>query len=316
MCPFGQGRLRDKVTGWKRKRKSDGHGYQKARHFYGHVALPRLSQSAMSLTIPSSLAKELRQTVMRGDRLGAKQALLAWICRELPELLRRSTPMLCWHALPWTNHERIWQGGSAFLIRTPARILGVTARHVVEGYINLKRSSRKIEAQLGGLRFDLEERVISQGKKVDIATFCIEESDLRTVGYFPLEGAWPPTAPQPSGLVVFAGWPGHERVITPRLAAGGMWTGFGNAGLSSHQITIVIDHSQGLLSPIPGVPTPPPNFDVGGISGGPVMAISLEFTGMSVDWKLSGVLHEGRPEYDQVMAELADIIQDDGRVAG
>lgn len=270
----------------------------------------------MALVVPEALAELLRQLVAAGDRPGAEKLLNDWISRGLPELLCRSTPILCWRAWPWISVDRIYHGGSAFLIRTPARILGVTARHVVDSYLECKRASSEIEAVLGGLRFELEERLISRGQRVDIATFSVDESELGTIGYLPLEEAWPPSAPAQSSLVVVAGCPGHERVVKGNVVTGGMWTGWGKAGLSPHQITVVIDHSQGMLSPIPGIPPPPQNFEVGGISGGPVMTVTLDPAGVSIEWRLGGVLHEGRPEYDQVMAERADIIQDDGRIAG
>lgn len=44
------------------------------------------------------------------------------------------------------------------------------------------------------------------------------------------------------------------------------------------------------------------------------MTVWLDADGMTIEWRLGGVLHEGRPEYDQVMAERADIIQCDGRI--
>ncbi len=266
----------------------------------------------MAPTVPLELAELLRQ--LPSER--AQMVLFNWVSRTLPERLCGSTPGLCWQAWPRVSPVRIWQGGSAVLIRTPVRILGVTARHVVDSYLKCKRASSEIEAVMGGLRFDLEERIISRGRRVDIATFRVEESDLQTIGYLPLEDAWPPSIPDQRGLVVCAGCPGHERVVVAGSVTWGVWTGWGNAGLSEHQITIVIDHSQGVRSPIPGVPPPPQHFDVGGISGGPVMTVGPVTSGGSIDWKLGGVIHEGRPEHDQIMAERADIIQDDGRVVG
>jgi hypothetical protein len=234
------------------------------------------------------------------------------VARDLMERLVGSTPMLSWQAVPADSDIPCCRNGSAFLIGTGAIILGVTAGHVVQGYVGAKRVSREIQATLGGMRFDLEQRVISCGQATDIATFRVYERDLADIRFNVLQEAWPPIAPADGDLVVFAGWPGHERVVSPELVRGGAWIGIGKAQVSASRITIVIDHSEGLLSPIPGVPTPPPNLEVGGISGGPVMRIGVREA--RIGWRLGGVLIEGAAGLDVVFAQHADVIQSDGTI--
>jgi hypothetical protein len=120
-------------------------------------------------------------------------------------------------------------------------------------------------------------------------------------------------APANHAFVLFLGWPGHEReVVSQDLGRGGGYAGFGDAQLSEDYIGIRVDHSKNLTSPLPNVPLPPPNFEVGGISGGPVMTI--DFTRLPITWRLGGVLCEGNADYDQLFAARADVIQDDGRI--
>lgn len=231
------------------------------------------------------------------------------------DCLQASTPILCWQAFPSAGGAPIWQGGSAFLIQTPSRLLGVTARHVYDAYVARKRTSSQISARLGGFTFDLEDRLIARGQRprVDIATFHIDTSELPSIGFRPIEDAWPPLAPANGASVLFLGWPGHEReVVSQDLVRGGGYAGFADAQLSEDYIGIRVDHSTNLISPLPNVPLPPPNFEVGGISGGPMM--TMDFTQWPITWRLGGVLCEGNPDYDQIFAARADVIQDDGRI--
>jgi hypothetical protein len=229
----------------------------------------------------------------------------------LTDALCASTPMLSWHWLECDGRV-VSSGGSAFLVRTPAGILGITAGHVLDGFIAARRDREDILATLGGLTFDLQERLIERGDSVDIATFRVSEAELSVAGFRPLERAWPPSIPASSGIVLLAGWPGHERVVGQRVT-GGLYIGWGSAGVSDLQLTIRVDHEKGPVSPIPEVPLPPPGFEFGGISGGPVMMIDAEDGGR---WRVAGVISEGKPDYDCIVATRADVIHDDGRITG
>jgi hypothetical protein len=162
---------------------------------------------------------------------------------ELTRALCASTPMLSWHGQR-SDGGILSSGGSAFLVRTPAAILGITAGHVVDGFIAARRDREDIAATLGGLTFDLEKRIIQRGRSVDIATFRVSDAELSDVGYLPLEKAWPPAIPASNGVVLLAGWPGHERVVGQRVS-GGLYIGWGSAGVSDLQLTIRVDHEKG-----------------------------------------------------------------------
>jgi hypothetical protein len=159
----------------------------------------------------------------------------------------------------------------------------------------------------------IKKRIIQSGRSVDIATFRVGEAELSDVEYLPLEKAWPPAIPASNGVVLLAGWPGHERVMGQRVS-GGLYIGWGSAGVSDLQLTIRVDHETGAFSPIPKVPLPPPGFDFGGISGGPVMLVDAGDDGLGIKWRVAAVIKEGK--YDSIVATRADVIQDDGRIIG
>jgi hypothetical protein len=241
----------------------------------------------------------------------------AWtecIVIALTQRLCASTPMLSWHGRRTDGCGVISEGASAFLVRTPAGILGVTAAHVVDGFVTARSYSKDITATLGGFSFDLEERLINRGERVDIATFRVSEADLPTIGFQPLEQAWPPATPASKGIVLLAGWPGHERIVGAAQVTGGIYVGWGSADITDLQITVRVDHDQGTISPIPGVPMPPAGFEFGGISGGPVMVIDADDSGHKIGWRVGGVISEGKPDYDYIVAARADVIQDDGHI--
>ena len=245
-----------------------------------------------------------------GPRFAA--AVIQNLVIALTDALCASTPMLSWHGLT-SDGNIVSSGGSAFLVRTPAGILGITAGHVLDSFIAARRGREDVAATLGGLTFDLEERLVERGNSVDITTFQVSEAELSAVGFRPLEKAWPPSIPANNGIVLLAGWPGHERVVGQRVT-GGLYIGWGSAGVSDLQLTIRVDHEKGAFSPISGVPLPPPGFEFGGISGGPVMLIDAGDDGLGIKWRVAGVIAEGKPDYDYIVASRADVIHDDGRI--
>lgn len=135
------------------------------------------------------------------------------IVEAMTESLCASTPMLSWSGARTDDGGVVSSSGSAFLVRTPAGILCVTAGHVMDAFVVAQKICADITATLGGFSFDLEDRLIERGQGVDIATFRMGEADLPMIGFRPLERAWPPTTPANRGIVLLAGWPGHERIV-------------------------------------------------------------------------------------------------------
>lgn len=59
------------------------------------------------------------------------------------------------------------------------------------------------------------------------------------------------------------------------------------------------------------IPTMPPNTDLGGISGGPVITV-LESPSYFVSYRLSGIVSEASAELEKVFAKRVDFIKSDG----
>ena len=168
--------------------------------------------STMQFTIDPGVAAEVTQRVV--------EAMTKTLCA--------STPMLSWHGRRTDGCGIISEGGSAFLVRTPAGSIGVTAGHVLDGFIAARSFCKDITATLGGFRFDPEERVIARGSTADIATFSVSEDDLPIIGFSPLERAWRPHTPASGGIVLLAGWPGQERIVGAERVTGGIYIGWGS----------------------------------------------------------------------------------------
>jgi hypothetical protein len=233
----------------------------------------------------------------------------------LPLRLQASTPMLSWHGRNDRTGETIENNGSVVIVRSTERLLGITAWHVIEGYRKARAVSSDVVCKLGGLIVDPSERVLGESEHADLATFAIDESELGTIGYVPLEEAWPPNVPANKGLVLLGGWPGIERQIVGDKTMGGFYTVWGHAGVSDFQFTIILDHDAKPFSPIPGVPLPPPGFEFGGISGGPVMTVDLADDLGSGTLRLGGIIKQGMPEYDVIVAARADMINSNGSIS-
>jgi len=246
------------------------------------------------------------------DELSAQ--ITHFLSAVLPMRLQDSTPMLSWYGHDDSSREVVEYNGSVIIVRSSDRLLGITAWHVIQGYREARAISSDLVCKLGGLVIDPSERILGESEHADLATFAIEDSELAAIGYVPLEEAWPPNVPANKGLVLLGGWPGKERQIVGGITKGGFSTVWGHAGVSNFQFTVILDHDAKPFSPIPGVPLPPSGFDFGGASGGPVMTVDLADDGKSLTMRLGGIIKQGNPDYDVVVAARADMINADGSI--
>ena len=91
----------------------------------------------------------------------------------------------------------------------------------------------------------------------------------------------------------------------------GLFTVLGIAGrVSSEQISWMIEREANV--PHPTIPEPPQNADLGGISGGPVIAL-LHRNGLHF-WGLSGIVSQASAELERVVAKRADYIGAEGKI--
>ena len=110
----------------------------------------------------------------------------------------------------WFRNAAILHNGTLTLVRTPNRVLGITAAHVVRAYEN-DNETAPVQLQLmNALVHNLE--VIALSDRLDLATIAIDAGLLGELGndVTPLN-TWPPRAPQEGRGIMLAGYPRNER---------------------------------------------------------------------------------------------------------
>ena len=213
------------------------------------------------------------------------------------------------------------RNGSAFLVNRGNGIFAVTAAHVLAEYVSAKANADKIVCQLGNIEFDPEARLISRNDTIDIATFRLTELDAAQIGkaiVISEPSIWEPLAPAAGNFAFFAGFPAQTRGIA---SSGDFITApyFAMPPISSvtdHQITCRFDRDK--LIDLSGHGLPPQGYDIGGVSGGPLLMPTLvrEGTVEGVIWRLSGVIVEAATGelFEQIVAVRSTYIQCDGKV--
>jgi len=213
------------------------------------------------------------------------------------------------------DNPTILHNGTITLLKTPKKLLGVTAAHVLRGYEN-DCKKQKVRLQLmNEVVDDLLERVIAISDRLDIATFDFDERLVKKMGkdVSPLN-SWPPQPPQEGKGIMLAGYPGVDRLESRKLEANfGLFTAIGVARVvSDEQITWAIDRefviNNQKIRPLP------PNHDLGGISGGPLISW-FETSNYISYYKLSGIISQANKTLENVVAKRADCINEDGIIS-
>ena len=224
----------------------------------------------------------------------------------------RQILMRCCRPIYWYRLERnapILANGTVTFVRTPERLLGVTAAHVLAGYLGSKVEA-PTRVQLGAARIDdLEARIIEINEARDMATFDLEDFDLVQIGgepIAPLE-SWPPLPPEENRGIMLGGFPGGDRqIIAPMEVDFGLFTALGTARrVTDDQVTWMVDRDNGVVEG-----DLPPHYDLGGISGAPL--ISKFFRNGIESYRLAAIISEAQPQLEYVVARRADVLRADG----
>jgi hypothetical protein len=237
---------------------------------------------------------------------------------ELGDAYRRvlstSCAPICWFSSLGVPDLANMHNGTVTIVQTPKRLMGITAAHVVlELQADLRSGPQTIllmNAQIPELK------VIDLDEKLDLATFEIDDAVIKRMGkgITPLT-VWPPQPPMEGRGILMGGYPRIVRVThspTPAIGAieWGLFTVIGVAGpVSDEQISWRIARENNIKHPT--IPDPPPNVDLGGISGGPV--IGLFGTGFHY-WALAGIVSQASAQLEKVVAKRADYIREDGKI--
>ena len=192
------------------------------------------------------------------------------------------------------------KGGSAFFVDTGERILAVTASHVVEECLQDTKSRTFVQSMVGSdlgtpVPFHLGDRLIDAHHDIDIATFWLTPEEIRQTGREILRGyyhpRWPPPLAQKERGVTYCGFPGNgRRWLAPKEIIFGC-VALGGIATSCHETSISILIERENLFQVLGDKVMPENYDFGGISGGPVIAIVQTPTVRS--WMPAGVIFQG-----------------------
>ena len=211
--------------------------------------------------------------------------------------------------------------GTMFLADFGQGCFAVTANHVYQGYLEDKAEFPKTTCLIGpeafeaggkdAIPFDLEERLIDSLEDLDIATFKVTEIEAEAIGTSKTS-LWPPILPEIGQSVVFAGYPANERQeVGPRELCFTVFPALMIAtSVSERQISCQFEREY--LVQAPGFQEPPPHYETGGMSGGPLFTV-VERNGIEC-WHLGGVIKEGNALLDIVTAAPADRILRDGRL--
>jgi hypothetical protein len=222
---------------------------------------------------------------------------------------------ICWPKSSIDQESIHLTNGTAFFVKTPQAIFAVTAGHVVREFLQDKARDPRITCGLvdSETAIDLQRDLIAIGTNVDIATFRVSESVISKLEKQPMTG-WPPKTPQIGKGVFYAGFPGQVRQrLAPREFSFGLCSGSGVADHVDLQKVVTSINRDDLVDTL-GHGLPPEDFDFGGMSGGPVLAL-IE-TGI-VSWGLAGVIFEGsRLGGGLLYGARATCLQDDGTISG
>lgn len=239
--------------------------------------------------------------------------------REITALVdepsRRFIASCCVPLFWWATDQpgrKVLANGTITLVKTPARVIGLTADHVLAGCLEAFEGGNVCVQIADASAHDLRARLIARSAELDLATLDVDGL-IERLGWpdkQPL-ASWPPVPPQEGRGIMIGGYPGIERqVIGSRDISFGLFTALAIARtVSEDQISCLFEREFMVDSTM--VPTLPPNTDLGGISGGPVITV-CESAAHFVTFRLGGIVSEAHSGLEKVFAKRADIIRDDG----
>jgi hypothetical protein len=212
------------------------------------------------------------------EKAEAIRLTLAGLGKAELEIAGSYTSPLIWTVDEGNGRKRM-KGGSAFFLDTGEATFGVTAGHVVQEFFNDTRL-QEVHCAIAAhgkqpLRIPLGDRMIDASADIDIATFWVLPHELRYFNKTPLRGNvtdWPPKLAKVNGPATYCGFPGVGR----RPDRGGVSFGavpMGGIVTSSHETMISIQIEREYLVHMLGDDDMPENFNFGGMSGGPLIAI-------------------------------------------
>jgi hypothetical protein len=203
--------------------------------------------------------------------------------------------------LVWTiNDERglkRMKGGTVFFLDTGVSTFAVTAAHVVQEYFK-DSNYPGVHCSIAcdgnrPLRIPLGDRIIDASSEIDIATFRVTPAEIGYLNRPVLRGyvrEWPPKPAQVDSPATYCGFPGLGRRPIERGVVFGAVPMAGMVSSSHETMTSILIEREHLVRLL-GDDDMPENFNFGGMSGGPLLAI-VQAEVMRV-WRPAGVIIQG-----------------------
>ncbi len=216
---------------------------------------------------------------------------------------------LLWCERDEEGHLKL-RNGTVFFVSAD-RTFMVTADHVFNAYLEARRRFGDLtRCQLGNLRFVPEDRLIARSASLDIATFAITSEEIRKTADSKFAMSFNPMNPEEGKGVFFAGFPGlARRRLSEREIESGIFTALTVAdNVGEWVISGHFNRERQVEKP--GRPTAPEGYDIGGVSGGPLM--TMVNSANLCYWRLGGVMTEFSASLEIFYATRADFILPDG----
>jgi hypothetical protein len=128
---------------------------------------------------------------------------------EVATLTMKVARPLVWHDVQESWPKRL-SGGTCFILRFDAGLIGITAEHVVMAFeAEKKKRGAKIDCLLRTVPFDLVGAIVDRDAELDIATFRVTEDQLIKSEALAIDcrHGWPPPMPDEGRELSFAGFP-------------------------------------------------------------------------------------------------------------
>jgi len=200
---------------------------------------------------------------------------------------------LIWHDInePWPKRLL---GGTCFVLRFGAGLIGITAAHVIAKFERAHQASSKLTSLLRTARIDLASAIIDRDETLDIATFGVTEDQLTESEAVAIDcrSEWPPPVPDKGREISFGGFPEVLKKAWPQDS------GEFRAYVSLSRVedcterSIISTYDSQRDSRIRAAPEIPDlGANLSGCSGGPVM-IHVVRNGLHI-WFPVGLIVEG-----------------------
>jgi hypothetical protein len=213
------------------------------------------------------------------------------------------------------------RNGSALLVDLGQGVFAATAAHVYREYLAAKAAATSIGCQLGNALIDPEAQLICCRDDLDLATFRLNLSQLQQTGksiVTPGPPHWAPLDPTIGNFAFFAGFPAQSRGFTPgaNFVTAPYFAMTAITSVTDHQIACRFDREKSI--DFSGSGLPPPGYDIGGVSGGPLLLPTLVREGNieGVVWRFGGVIVQAAvgDMFESVVAVRGHYIHPNGQI--